>query len=360
MHDEGRHVAPSEDVPTVAICPLSSDWQPAVPRAYAPPAPARSIAPLTPAPYSASLAPSAPAPSAPVAYPTYPSHGTEPRRIETHRTEHPRTEHPRDVRAGPRTAEQAAVTPAPRRHAARTAPTKNNAVVSATAALGAVVTGGLLASQATGTFALADASDSAHKSELAAAAAMPLELQPASNITPLSASDMGDAPASATALLPVALGDRDSMADRRDVEALHRGETLGVQAAAVHAAAAREAHVLAGGGGLNDWISVALDKLGLDQAMATGVRRIIMQESRGNPHAVNHWDSNAMAGRPSQGLMQVIPSTFRAYVLPELRHRPITDPVANITAGIRYMIANYGLGTLRAGGRHMGGSYVGY
>ncbi|HEY1973455.1 MAG TPA: transglycosylase SLT domain-containing protein [Pseudonocardia sp.] len=260
----------------------------------------------------------------------------------------------------PRTAEQVVATPAPRRHAAASTPTRNNAVVSATAALGAVVTGGLLASQASGTFALADASDSSHQSELAAAAAVvPLELQPATETTALAASDRTDS-AAATTLLPVALGDRDSMADRRDVEALHRGETLGVQAVAAHAAAVREAHVLAGGGGLNDWITVALDKLGLDHSMASGVRRIIMEESRGNPHAVNRWDSNAMAGRPSQGLMQVIPSTFRAYVLPELRHRPITDPVANITAGIRYMIANYGLGTLRAGGRYMRGNYVGY
>jgi soluble lytic murein transglycosylase-like protein len=197
-------------------------------------------------------------------------------------------------------------------------------------------------------------------SEVAAAAIMPLSMAPASSTRPLAPSRFADSPSSVTTLLPVTLGDRDAVADKRDVEALHKGEKLASQAAAIHAKSVREANILAGGGGLNDWIDLALDKLNLDSSLSSGVKSIIMKESRGNPHAVNRWDSNAMAGRPSQGLMQVIPSTFRAYVLPELRHRPITDPVANITAGIRYMIANYGVSTLKAGGRYRSGSYVGY
>jgi hypothetical protein len=48
-------------------------------------------------------------------------------------------------------------------------------------------------------------------------------------------------------------------------------------------------------------------------------------------------------------------------VHPELADRPITDPVANITAGVRYMIDRYGMETVAAGGRSDGlGSYVGY
>jgi SLT domain-containing protein len=59
--------------------------------------------------------------------------------------------------------------------------------------------------------------------------------------------------------------------------------------------------------------------------------------------------------------MQTIPSTYRAYVHPDLAGRSITDPVANITAGVRYMIANYGLATLEAGGRKSSaGHYIGY
>jgi DNA repair exonuclease SbcCD ATPase subunit len=55
---------------------------------------------------------------------------------------------------------------------------------------------------------------------------------------------------------------------------------------------------------------------------------------------VNNWDSNAAAGNPSQGLMQVIPTTFKAY------HQKgtdgILDPLANIAASINYQKATYG------------------
>jgi len=41
--------------------------------------------------------------------------------------------------------------------------------------------------------------------------------------------------------------------------------------------------------------------------------------------------------------------------------RPITDPVANITAGINYMVENYGINTVAAGGRSNAlGNYIGY
>ena len=104
-------------------------------------------------------------------------------------------------------------------------------------------------------------------------------------------------------------------------------------------------------GGLDAWVTEALQILNLPQSYAPGLKKIIMAESGGNPLAVNTWDSNARRGTPSRGLMQTIPSTYRHYVHPRVAHRPITDPVANITAGVRYMIDNYGEGTLRAGGR---------
>ena len=114
-------------------------------------------------------------------------------------------------------------------------------------------------------------------------------------------------------------------------------------------------------GGLDGWIAEALQVMGLPQELAPGVKKIILAESGGNPHAINTWDSNAVRGTPSRGLMQTIPSTFRTYVHPELADRPITDPVANITAGVRYMIDRYGMETVAAGGRSDGlGSYVGY
>jgi soluble lytic murein transglycosylase-like protein len=112
---------------------------------------------------------------------------------------------------------------------------------------------------------------------------------------------------------------------------------------------------------LDGWIAKALGLMGLPQALATGVKAIIMHESGGNPNAINNWDSNAARGTPSQGLMQTIPSTFRACVLPSLAGRPITDPVANITAGVRSMIAHHGLSAVMDGGRRdASGNYIGY
>ncbi|MDQ2883446.1 MAG: transglycosylase SLT domain-containing protein [Actinomycetota bacterium] len=112
---------------------------------------------------------------------------------------------------------------------------------------------------------------------------------------------------------------------------------------------------------LDGWIAKALGIMGLPQALLPGVKQIIMHESGGIPNAINNWDSNAKAGIPSQGLMQTIPSTFRACVLPSLADRPITDPVANITAGIRSMVAHHGLSTVMNGGRRdANGNYIGY
>lgn len=112
---------------------------------------------------------------------------------------------------------------------------------------------------------------------------------------------------------------------------------------------------------LDGWIAQALGLMGLPQTLAPGVEEIIMKESRGDPDAINDWDSNASAGTPSQGLMQVIAPTFENSVLPSLADEPITDPVANITAGVRTMIANHGVGVLYQGGRRdSSGNYIGY
>jgi soluble lytic murein transglycosylase-like protein len=242
---------------------------------------------------------------------------------------------------------------------------RGNTVVGATVALGAVVTGSLLAIEPSGTAVAAGGNPAEALPASLASEAQPLALQQTSAASPTSAMPISDFDLSSadTTLLPVALDDHSSAkaSNDRDVEMLHKADRMAAEAAALHAIAAKEASVLAGGGDLDDWINVALVKLDLPTSYAPGVKKIIMKESRGNPHAVNRWDSNALAGRPSQGLMQTIPSTFRAYVLPELAHLPITNPVANITAGLRYMIANYGESTVRGGGRSgSDGGYIGY
>ncbi|MGH3926549.1 MAG: transglycosylase SLT domain-containing protein, partial [Pseudonocardiaceae bacterium] len=112
---------------------------------------------------------------------------------------------------------------------------------------------------------------------------------------------------------------------------------------------------------LDGWIAQALGLMGLPQALSRGVKTIILHESGGNPNAINNWDINAVRGTPSQGLMQTIPNTFKACVLPSLADRSITDPVANITAGVRSMIAHHGLSAVMNGGRRdANGNYLGY
>ncbi|WP_338685639.1 transglycosylase SLT domain-containing protein [Streptomyces acidiscabies] len=72
-----------------------------------------------------------------------------------------------------------------------------------------------------------------------------------------------------------------------------------------------------------------------------GIYRNIIRESSGNPWAINDWDSNAAAGTPSKGLLQVIDPTFQAYHVAGTAYDPY-DPIANITAACNYAAAVYG------------------
>ncbi|WP_222131191.1 transglycosylase SLT domain-containing protein [Pseudonocardia sp. C8] len=156
-----------------------------------------------------------------------------------------------------------------------------------------------------------------------------------------------------------------------DLASLGKAQEIAAKIAAEHRKAAEAAQkrqaerarldALVAKGGVDAWIAEALDHMGLSQSYAPGVKKIIMKESNGDPDAINNWDTNALSGNPSEGLMQVIPSTFEAYVHPDFADRDITDPVANITAGVRYMIDRYGVETLEAGGRSSAsGGYLGY
>ena len=163
----------------------------------------------------------------------------------------------------------------------------------------------------------------------------------------------------AAPMQPVAYSTDDEITDER-VASVAKASRLAEQLAALHAQQARTQAVIRAGG-LDGWIAEALQVMNLPQTLAPGVKKIIMAESGGNPRAINTWDSNAVRGTPSRGLMQTIPSTFRSYVHPHVADRPITDPVANITAGVRYMIDRYGMDTVAAGGRNNGyGGYLGY
>ncbi|MFE2549014.1 peptidoglycan DD-metalloendopeptidase family protein [Streptomyces sp. NPDC059355] len=112
---------------------------------------------------------------------------------------------------------------------------------------------------------------------------------------------------------------------------------------------------LSGGGGkggasVERWRSVvqhSLALLGQPTSLADTTLRRMDQESGGNPTAVNLWDSNARAGTPSVGLMQVIKPTFDAYaggmrdVGPKL-YGVSADPLANVFSSMRYALSRYG------------------
>ena len=94
---------------------------------------------------------------------------------------------------------------------------------------------------------------------------------------------------------------------------------------------------------LDGWIRQALDIMRANNIPGSyeSIHRNIMRESTGNPQAINLYDSNAAAGIPSKGLLQVIDPTFQAYHV-EGTSTDIYDPVANIVAACNYAAHRYG------------------
>ncbi|WP_044374743.1 transglycosylase SLT domain-containing protein [Streptomyces noursei] len=94
---------------------------------------------------------------------------------------------------------------------------------------------------------------------------------------------------------------------------------------------------------LDGWIRESLDIMAKNNIPGSynGIYRNLMRESSGNPNAINLWDSNAQAGIPSKGLLQVIDPTFRQYHVAGTSWN-IYDPVANITAACKYAADRYG------------------
>ncbi|NNN30592.1 transglycosylase SLT domain-containing protein [Streptomyces sp. S3(2020)] len=94
---------------------------------------------------------------------------------------------------------------------------------------------------------------------------------------------------------------------------------------------------------LDGWIQASLQVMAQNGIPGTydGIYRNVIRESSGNQYAINNWDSNAAAGTPSKGLLQVIDPTFQAYHVSGTSWDPY-DPVANITAACNYAAQRYG------------------
>ena len=93
---------------------------------------------------------------------------------------------------------------------------------------------------------------------------------------------------------------------------------------------------------LDGWINQAISVLSANgySVSYNAIYQTAMNESSGNPDAVNGWDSNAAGGTPSIGLMQMIQPTFDAYALPG--YTDISNPVDNIIASAIYAQNTYG------------------
>ncbi|GGS25945.1 hypothetical protein GCM10010252_76160 [Streptomyces aureoverticillatus] len=136
---------------------------------------------------------------------------------------------------------------------------------------------------------------------------------------------------------PAGAGEKPaSKASAERADRSERGDTLAAEPAA---APAKKSYT----NDLDGWIKESLDIMAQHGIPGSyeGIHRNIMRESSGNPLAINNWDSNAAAGTPSKGLLQVIGPTFAAYRLPGTSMDSF-DPVANITAACNYAADRYG------------------
>jgi TP901 family phage tail tape measure protein len=113
-------------------------------------------------------------------------------------------------------------------------------------------------------------------------------------------------------------------------------------------------------GSVTDWLKEAIKLTGVSDSWLPALQTIAMKESSGNPNDVNRWDSNWVAGHPSQGLMQTIPSTFAENMVSG--HNQILNPIDNAAAAINYIKKRYGTVSNVPGIKSLarGSNYVGY
>ena len=95
------------------------------------------------------------------------------------------------------------------------------------------------------------------------------------------------------------------------------------------------------GGTFDGWWAEAIAIAGPEwEQYKEAVRTVAKFESGMNPLAVNDWDSNAIAGIPSKGLMQFIKPTFDRWAWPGFTNW--LSPVHQILAFFRYVPGVYG------------------
>lgn len=126
------------------------------------------------------------------------------------------------------------------------------------------------------------------------------------------------------------------------VLASQQGAGAGVGQAGVEGTASGGG-VAAGSAQMRAWAKAGLIAAGLpgSSSEVSTIVYTMTRESGGNPRSENTTDSNARAGHPSRGLMELIPENFAKYHVAGTAN-DVFDPVANVAASVRYMIARYG------------------
>jgi soluble lytic murein transglycosylase-like protein len=112
-------------------------------------------------------------------------------------------------------------------------------------------------------------------------------------------------------------------------------------------------------GAVHGWIATAIERAGVPESWAAGLRTIAKHESSFNPSAANLDASGGNLAKTPLGLMQMLPSTFAAHTRPG---GDILDPVDNLTAAIDYIRDRYGDPSSTPGLRALarGDHYLGY
>lgn len=115
----------------------------------------------------------------------------------------------------------------------------------------------------------------------------------------------------------------------------------------------------ANAGQIRRWIAEGLRVAGqkVTQGAISTLFGRVMQESGGDPTRVNLWDTNARRGDPSKGLLQTIGATFRRYMVKG--HGNVFNPVDNVAAAVRYMLARYGHLVGAGPGGYQTGGFIG-
>jgi hypothetical protein len=90
-------------------------------------------------------------------------------------------------------------------------------------------------------------------------------------------------------------------------------------------------------GQLSDWLSAGIALGGKPPDWLSGMYRLTMAESGGDPHSYN---PISVGGEHAEGLLQMLPSTFRAHMV--AGHGDIWNPIDNTASSAGYIGGRYG------------------